>query len=290
MKSKSPNNDLQQINHLSQKMEELHRSISVPIDSQRKQQMKHMLMQKHEQQQQQKFSLQNLFSSFGMHHLVMVASVAMIVLVALSYSLGANSNTSVQQITDEEKVVPLLASVDDFSGEVSYLALGTNEWKTVDERTKFTVGDQIKTGSDGEITIALPNSNEVRLNNNTIIEIRVIEAATANDGAQILLDHTTGEAYHRVVVADDLHPHYEVKTPHMNIEAVGTAFVSQVDNEIENSVALAIEHDIKITIANEEIELAEGNELKAGEQIESKEIEAEVRQDKELLFDPKYDE
>ncbi len=144
---------------------------------------------------------------------------------------------------------PLAATLAYQQGNV-LVKVADGDWQTVETDAVLHEGDSISTGEESDIKaiIELENGDIIRLGYNT----EIFFTSLKTDAVKI--SQVSGASYHRV--SKDRSEVYEVETPELTTQAMGTAFdVVMGDDKIEVGV---VESKVRLITSESNEELKEG--------------------------------
>ncbi|MFH1712556.1 MAG: FecR domain-containing protein [Patescibacteria group bacterium] len=143
-----------------------------------------------------------------------------IVGVVVVVGLVVLNRSKIKSIVDSGETTEVMelafgGSVIYVEGEVQYDYNGLEEVTSVKDGLNVFEGYTVATGNDGRVIIQLDDGSVVRLNNNSGIVL------TSLDPNNIIITHTIGEVYSRVVAAERA---FDVVVDNVTIKSLGTAF------------------------------------------------------------------
>ncbi|MFC2033842.1 FecR domain-containing protein [Chloroflexota bacterium] len=114
------------------------------------------------------------------------------------------------------------------SGSVQIREDESANWRNAINGMTLKVGTQIQTGVDSNALINFSEKSSIRLNPNTLIEIKQLEI---NDDDTILLGQLTGSTWSHVSQKSEPDSHFQIETPSATAKVLGTLFMTEVDEK-----------------------------------------------------------
>ena len=189
------------------------------------------------------------------YKIIAVIAIAIIVIAGATYWYYQNNDDisfdffSTNSKDSDAESTPVAATLAYQYGDV-LVKDGDGDWAAVETDTVLHEGDSISTGDNTDIKaiIELENGDIIRLGYNTEIFLTSLQSDA------VKISQVSGASYHRV--SKDRNEVYEVETPEMTTQALGTAFdIVMGEEKIEVGV---VESKVKVITDKTEEELKEG--------------------------------
>src|SRR4030042_6524133 len=161
------------------------------------------------------------------------------------------------------KSSPVMAStcvLQVLSGEVNISDKDTDSFEPASDGMILEMGTQVKTDRDAHALITFIDGSTIKLEPETILEIKQLET-NEEDSPVIILSQLIGRTWSSVVDMTDTDSRFEIDTPSATAVVHGTLFTTEVNEEGETTVSTT-EGLVSVTADDEEVFVAAKQQTK----------------------------